>query len=165
MKISGADLGLLPNRNYYLSDILNNMSYLVTDATISQLPLTLQSYTSQILVVSAEPIVAVKEENHQPLKYELSQNYPNPFNLRTVITYQVPDASHVKLEVYNVLGQKVVTLVDETQPAGQYLAEWDGKNSLGQQVASGVYFYWLSATGINGQGREFSDVKKMVLVK
>ncbi|MGB2769137.1 MAG: T9SS type A sorting domain-containing protein, partial [Candidatus Zixiibacteriota bacterium] len=87
-----------------------------------------------------------------------SQNYPNPFNPRTSIRFALPQDAHVSLTVYNVLGQKVVTLVDEEQPAGYETVWWDGKDATGDEVSSGIYFYRLEAD-------EFLEVKKMLLVK
>jgi hypothetical protein len=83
----------------------------------------------------------------------LSQNYPNPFNPSTIINYQLPNTSDVKLIVYDLLGQEVRTLVNEKQNAGSYQVQFDGSN-----LASGVYFYKLSAT-------EFTETKKMILIK
>jgi len=75
-----------------------------------------------------------------PSHYGLSQNYPNPFNAKTVINYQVPVDGHVKLEVYNTLGQRVATLVDSKEQAGYRSIVWDAS-----EVASGLYFYKLTA--------------------
>ncbi len=72
---------------------------------------------------------------------ELSQNYPNPFNPTTTIRYAVPGRSHVTIEVINVLGQIVRTLVDEDKTAGAYRVGWDGADALGRSVSTGIYFY------------------------
>ncbi|MBU8932580.1 MAG: T9SS type A sorting domain-containing protein [candidate division Zixibacteria bacterium] len=88
-----------------------------------------------------------------PTKFSLGQNYPNPYNPTTMIAYDVPSASHVTLSVFNVLGQEVATLVDMDKEAGSYQVEFDGSG-----IASGVYFYRISADN-------FSQTKKMVLVK
>jgi hypothetical protein len=80
-----------------------------------------------------------------PQDFSLSQNYPNPFNPSTVISFQLPIASHVKLAIYNTTGQLVRTLIDGEKAAGRYQIEWDGKNELGAQVSSGVYFYTMQA--------------------
>jgi len=88
-----------------------------------------------------------------PEEYSLEQNYPNPFNPSTEINFNLPKAGHVKLEVFNTLGQRVATLVDDEVPAGfhRVLLDADG-------LASGIYFYRLSAD-------EFSSSKKMILLK
>lgn len=93
-----------------------------------------------------------------PTTFALHQNYPNPFNPATTIAFELPERSHVRLELFNVLGQRVRSLVDGTMSAGVHTAEWDGRNDAGKNVASGVYFYRLE-TG------SWSDVRKMVLVR
>ena len=82
-----------------------------------------------------------------PQKWTLGQNYPNPFNPSTIIPYQVPTAAPVRLEVFNVLGQKVATLVDEERPAGVHTAVWNATDAVGRAVGAGVYFYRLRSTG------------------
>jgi len=77
---------------------------------------------------------------HYPTKFLLHQNYPNPFNPGTIIDYQLPMTSEVELSIYNLLGQKVATLVSEKQPAGRYKIKWD---ATGQ--TSGVYLYRLKS--------------------
>jgi hypothetical protein len=94
----------------------------------------------------------------KPQNFSLFQNYPNPFNPRTSIRYALPQDARVKLVIYNVMGQKVKTLVDEEQSAGYKTVWWDGRDNRGDQVASGVYFYRLEADS-------FSQVRKMMLIK
>jgi len=104
----------------------------------------------------------VEEENipqvNLPDRFSLSQNYPNPFNPNTLIEYALPQASLVKLVIYNILGQKVKVLVDEYQKPGYKRILWDGKNGQGQMVSSGIYFYQLKAG-------EQVFTKKMIMVK
>jgi len=88
-----------------------------------------------------------------PAEFALSSNYPNPFNVRTLIEYQLPEASEVKLEVYNLMGEKVATLVDGGQQAGYRSLVWDASN-----MSSGLYFYKLSAG-------DFTETNRMMLVK
>lgn len=83
--------------------------------------------------------------------FELLQNYPNPFNPTTTIPYRIAEFSTVSLEIYNVLGQHVVTLVNDVREAGFYEVTWDGLNTAGQYSASGIYFYILKAATFNGQ--------------
>ena len=83
-----------------------------------------------------------------PQGFALGQNYPNPFNPSTIIPYQLPTAAHVRLEVFNVLGQRVATLVNEERPAGFHAARWDATDAAGQAVAAGVYIYWLRGEGV-----------------
>jgi hypothetical protein len=101
----------------------------------------------------------VKDEkpNTLPSEFALSQNYPNPFNPETVISYQVPVNSKVSLKVYDILGKEVAILVNEEKSAGKYQVNFNGSN-----LASGVYFYKLSA---NGGAGSFSQTRKFVLIK
>ena len=92
-----------------------------------------------------------------PQEVGLGPNYPNPFNPSTLIPYQLAATSPVRLEVFNILGQRVATLVDEAQSAGSYVARWDGTDAAGGAAASGVYFYRLTVAGAHQTG-------KMVLV-
>lgn len=93
------------------------------------------------------------ENNLTPTAYNLSQNYPNPFNPSTTIKFQIPKASQVKLEVYDVLGNLIQTVVDEYKSAGNYQAEVNLSN-----LSSGIYFYKL-------QAGDCLSSKKMVLMK
>ncbi|MCJ7576934.1 MAG: T9SS type A sorting domain-containing protein, partial [candidate division Zixibacteria bacterium] len=97
-------------------------------------------------------------EEKLPAEFSLSNNYPNPFNPETKIGYFIPKACQVNLEVFNILGQRVRTLIDEVQTKGKKEVTWDGKGESGNEVASGVYFYKLET-------ENFSQTKKMVLMK
>jgi len=93
-----------------------------------------------------------------PTQFALQQNIPNPFNPTTEIGYALAKASPVRLEVLNVLGQVVRTLVDEFQSAGNHNTVWDGRDDNHQEVSSGVYFYRITAG-------EYAETRKMVLMK
>jgi hypothetical protein len=95
----------------------------------------------------------------RPEAFALANNYPNPFNPATTIKYALPEASTVRLEVFNVVGQVVRTLVADHQNAGRYVVQWDAANDNGHSLSSGIYFYRLQA------GSEFLEVKKMLLLK
>jgi flagellar hook assembly protein FlgD len=88
----------------------------------------------------------------------LEQNYPNPFNPETTIKYSVPRSGNVSLIIYDSLGKLVKLLVDESKTIGHYEVNWNGKNDLGINVSSGIYFCKMSSHGI-------SKSIKMVLVK
>ncbi len=92
------------------------------------------------------------------LKNELEQNYPNPFNPQTTIAFKLKDRGHVKIEVFNVNGELVKTLLNESRDAGGDKVTWNGTNNANQAVSSGVYFYKLVTNN-------FSETKKMVLLK
>ncbi len=83
-----------------------------------------------------------------PERFELGANYPNPFNPSTLIPYQLPAAMHVRLEVFNSLGQRVATLVAGERPAGFHTARWDATDARGEAVAAGVYLIRLSGDGV-----------------
>jgi flagellar hook assembly protein FlgD len=95
----------------------------------------------------------------KPTSFGLNQNYPNPFNPSTTISYQVPeDGLNVKIEIYNIVGQLVRTLVDAPQRAGEYKVVWDGRNNQAQHVSSGIYLFRMAS-------KDFVSVKKMLFVK
>ena len=83
-----------------------------------------------------------------PEQFELGANYPNPFNPSTMIPYQLPVSMHVRLEVFNILGQRVATLVDGERPAGFHTASWDATDAAGEAMGAGVYLYRLSGEGV-----------------
>ncbi|HPG42052.1 MAG TPA: T9SS type A sorting domain-containing protein [bacterium] len=93
-----------------------------------------------------------------PSAYMLEQNYPNPFNPETTIDYSLQHSGKVELSVFNVRGEKIATLIDASQGMGAYRVTWNGKDSLGNQVGSGVYFYKIKAG-------DFTAIKKMILVR
>jgi hypothetical protein len=103
-------------------------------------------------------VVGIEDEGIRPLVYSLSQNYPNPFNPTTTIKYKLPQMSDVKLVIYNILGQKVRTLIKRQVEAGAHSVVWDGHNDSGIQVATGVYIYRFEAG-------DFVRTKKMMLLK
>ncbi|MBM3278208.1 MAG: T9SS type A sorting domain-containing protein [Candidatus Handelsmanbacteria bacterium] len=93
-----------------------------------------------------------------PQDFALDANYPNPFNPETTIAYQLPATASVHLEIYDVLGQKVRTLVQQVESAGHHRAVWDGRDDGGSALAGGIYFYRLQAD-------EFRQVRKLLLLK
>ncbi len=101
----------------------------------------------------SDPTEIESDDLLKPGDFTLYQNYPNPFNPTTVISYQLPAVSEVELSVYNLMGQKVATLVSEKQNAGLHQVEWDARG-----LASGIYYYQLKSG-------TFQQVKKMVLLR
>ncbi len=93
-----------------------------------------------------------------PTDFMLRQNYPNPFNPETVLEYSVPQKSQVSIEIYNIAGQKVRTLVNEVVSAGSYRLVWDGRSDTSEKVASGIYLYQLKSGN-------YTKTKKMVMLK
>lgn len=93
-----------------------------------------------------------------PKSAELFQNYPNPFNPSTKINYSIKESGEVKITIFNEVGQQIKTLVDEVKSPGNYTIEWDGMDSNGNRLSSGLYFYQLKV------GNSTSE-KKMLLLK
>jgi len=110
----------------------------------------------------APTVVSVGDDNEidhlMPTAYSLEQNYPNPFNPLTRINYATPEPAYVKLCIYDINGILVKTLFEGNQPAGKYQTIWDGENSFGVKVGSGVYFYRILANS-------FIQTRKMILLK
>jgi len=102
-----------------------------------------------------DPIAATSEIPEQTF---IDQNYPNPFNPSTTIRYGLSEDAHVTLKLYNMLGREVATLVNEFLPAGYKSAVWDGRNSSGSTVSSGMYFYRIEAGS-------FVSAHRMILLK
>ena len=102
--------------------------------------------------------VALVDGAELPDQFYLTQNFPNPFNPVTQIEFGIPERSHVTLAVYNVLGQRIRTLVDRTLSPNTYTAEWNGNSDIGVRVASGIYFYKLETN-------LYTETKKMILLK
>lgn len=102
--------------------------------------------------------VGVDEKHSLPLDFTLKQNYPNPFNMETEIGFSVPSRSFVTLEIYDLLGRKVNTLISGNLEAGYYSATWDGADRQGNPVSSGLYFYTLKSG-------EVKLSRKMVMLK
>lgn len=94
-----------------------------------------------------------------PTEYALDQNYPNPFNPSTTITFKLLDSGKITLNIFNILGHKVRTLVDEKKVSGQYTVIWNGKDDHGQKLSSGVYFYRLATEN------KLLATRKMLMLK
>jgi len=97
-------------------------------------------------------------KNLIPTSYRLEQNFPNPFNPTTVINYELPRVSPVLLEIYNIVGERVATLVSEKEDAGYHSVSWNGRDEKNTPVSSGIYIYRLNAGN-------FTSIKKMLLLK
>ena len=93
-----------------------------------------------------------------PENFMLYQNFPNPFNPDTKIAFDLPEATHVRIEIFNILGQHVATLVNETRSAGSYEIIWNGSDDNNQKVSSGIYLYIM-------QAGDYSRSAKMTLMK
>ena len=128
---------------------LNSVSF--TDANTG----TIAGSNGTILRTTNGGVTFISERSdlRKPDGFILSQNYPDPFNPSTIISYKLPEAEHVDLNIYNILGQQVAQLVSGYESAGQYAVTWNAKN-----FASGIYFYELHV-------KNFEQTKKMILLK
>ncbi|MFA8344373.1 MAG: T9SS type A sorting domain-containing protein [Rhodothermaceae bacterium] len=103
-------------------------------------------------------IVGIDDVENTPKGFVLSQNYPNPFNPSTTIKYTLPQEANVVVEIFNINGQRITKLVDETQSAGEHKVVWNSVNDRGSKVSSGIYFYRIKAG-------DFVQTRKMSLLK
>ncbi|MBA7474611.1 hypothetical protein ES707_09965 [subsurface metagenome] len=127
-----------------------------------------------VFALAAEPTGIVLDKDGWILKevvsvtavdFALFQNYPNPFNAVSHISYSVPRPSHVKLVIYDILGREIATLVNRTLETDRYTAAWRGRDQEGVPAASGVYFYRIEMRNPNDGGLNFTQARKMVLLK
>jgi hypothetical protein len=109
-------------------------------------------------VSSRGATLTTPETEEIPSTYSLEQNYPNPFNPSTIIRYGMPKQSHIRLTIYNSLGQEVVHLLDRDESEGFHEVVWDGKNQHGSSVSAGTYFCRIVAG-------DFVETRKMLLLK
>ena len=152
--------------------VIANLVFEINDPTMTEVtiqPVTLENPKHDLLFVYHDENRVIRSFNPEvgastvslsagvggevPNSYELGQNYPNPFNPSTEISFALPKAGDVTLEVYNVLGQRVATLVDGAMDAGTHYVTFDA-----DMYSSGVYFYRLSTNS-------FTETKKMLLLK
>jgi hypothetical protein len=110
-------------------------------------------YAGDSILFSTQNITTVLDEHSQPVEFNLEQNYPNPFNPTTKIKFQLPTKAYVQLEVYDILGRRISTLINKEMNAGTYESEFEGR-----RFASGVYIYRI-------QAGSFVSSKKMILLK
>ncbi len=119
-------------------------------------------YAFDLLTSSIESFtptgVEEKIDTTVPQAFALAQNYPNPFNPTTIISYTLPSSKKVILTIYNVLGERIRTLVDDVETAGAHKVTWDGLDESGRKVSAGTYIYRL-------QTNEFTQTRKMAFVK
>jgi hypothetical protein len=98
-----------------------------------------------------------------PQEFDVAQNYPNPFNPEADIRFDAPEAADVRIAVFDLLGREVTTLLDGRVGPGRHVVRWNGRNSNGHSVASGVYLYRMVAFGESG--KQFTKIMKMTLTK
>ena len=145
-----------------LFDHIERKSYLLLEIYNGSITKFSNHYDYPMTLIVGEPSyvdgMVAKIEASIPETFALDQNYPNPFNPVTTITFSLPVPSHVNLSVYNVLGQKVITLEKGWVNTGNHQTLWNGRDAQGNAVSSGLYFYSLEA-------ENFRQVKKMLFLK
>lgn len=130
-----------------------------TDKRFKALRLETEFKVNLILSKKSGPQLIAKDI---PADFALAQSYPNPFNPETTIEYQLSEIGKVTLEIYDLTGRKVKTLLNQEQSAGSYSIMWDGMNDMGSKVSSGIY---LCRIRIESDSRLFIDHKKMIFYK
>ena len=150
------EIGLDSSKTYYLTDMLSGDYISGRPQEMLAVTAHFEPYQARIFVL-ADTLTIVNQlsEQKQVLTqtFRLNQNYPNPFNPQTTIAYELPQNDLVRLDIYNLLGQRVMTLVEGRQTAGAYQISFDGRT-----LASGVYIYRL-------QSGKHTESKKMILLR
>ena len=146
--LSDTSLASAPDKESLCSAIEQQINSAYNSRLISELQMS----------IALDNLRKIDFKDNEIVHFNLSQNYPNPFNPNTSISYALPSGSNVSLNVYDIRGRLVRTLVDERKPAGSYNLMWDGTDELGRKVSSGVYFYRM-------QSGDFTQTRKMVIVK
>lgn len=108
--------------------------------------------------LTEDPYPKQDGEPEVPLVYKLNPNFPNPFNPNTTISFSLAEAGYTRITVYNILGQKVIILVDDYKPPGEYSITWNGRNDKGEPVSTGIYLYRI-------ESGSFAETKKMTLIR
>jgi len=158
--------GLSPNFNPHGAPIATTVNTQYTDASVQSgrtyyYKLTAFDFSGNESNFSEEKsitITSVDEGVGIPTVYTLRQNHPNPFNPSTTIRFELPEATHVKITIYNTLGMQVKTVINDERNPGYHSVEWDGKDEAGNTVASGIYLYKMEAG-------KFTATNKMILMK
>jgi hypothetical protein len=148
----------LISNNVYVNGQKDSIQNILKDNNLSQL-ISSEGVINKPYYPDSDWFVSIEDVYPNHLKsFHLFQNYPNPFNPATVIPFQLPRQSHVAVQIYNALGQKIDVLVDERLKPGIHTVNWKGMNSAGQQAPSGLYFYRI-------QAGDYSQVNRMVLLR
>ena len=149
-------IGFTAETTYRDWDIIEGQSYYYLLATFDFAG-NRSTYSEEVTITDPSSTNEIILEKI-PQQYELFQNYPNPFNLATRIHYSLPREDHVRILIYDLLGKKITTLIDERQQAGYYVITWDGRDNSGRLVSSGIYLYRLEA-------KCFTQVREMSFAK
>lgn len=165
--------GLVPGNNYnieFFADLNGNKAYdapptdhawrIATVPTPGDTAISFAHSVTDLVDIQWDIVSDVAEADATGIvtDYELAQNYPNPFNPRTTIDFSIPANSHVTLAIFNILGQRVKTLVESVLSSGRHQVQWDGTADSGAQVAGGIYFYRM-------QTAQMVKTRKLVYIK
>ena len=139
------------------TDLVANTTYYYAVEAIDENE-NASALSAEISILVRIGVVGIEDENLLPDTYGISANYPNPFNPTTEINYQVPENAKVNIVIFNLLGERIATLVDRDLQAGYYTTKWNGRADSGKPLASGLYFYKMVAG-------DFSKTQKMMFLK
>ena len=146
-------------------NIVNGDSVVVTFAYLTGDNLTdIQQSADAAKSAYSSIATLIADESEKPTEFVLLQNYPNPFNPSTRIDFKTGALSQVSVEIYDLLGRRVATIVNDQLPAGLHHAYWNGKNQNGEAIASGIYICRMTAVSIS-DGSKFEQTRKMVMLK
>jgi hypothetical protein len=124
---------------------------------------SVSDYSPELVVITTD--IWNQPGAELPQVTAISSNYPNPFNISTVVVYRVanlgPQPAEIRIDIYDVVGRKVRTLVNERKEAGEHRISWDGKDDWGNRLSSGVYFARISQWGLELSGKP----RKLMLIK
>ena len=140
-------LNIQVNPNFNDPQTIVNVAYRINES----------EYVDNMTVVINNSSLGV-DSDAIPLAFNLYSNYPNPFNPTTSIKYDLPNKSMVNLTIYDVMGRKVMSLINDYKPAGSHSVQWNATNYLGEHVSAGMYIYIIQAD-------DYRQVKKMILLK
>ena len=150
--------GSVTDSSLFIHDLFADTSLQVSASQINSVTFKLAGLEAKVYSLQKYITTSVNDKVNTVYQYKLEQNYPNPFNPSTVISYSLGQSGNVKITVYDLLGREVATLVNQTQNSGTYKVTWSGKNSFGESVSSGIYFYSINSVS-------FVSTKKMILLK
>lgn len=148
------------------SSQINNLIRIDTSSAVGTLVGSIGFKHITGIGLTSNSVTSVRDDrsgSNIPNNYVLKQNYPNPFNPSTTIEFALPISSQIKVKIYNLLGQVVKVLYDGIKQEGIHKLNWNSDDTNGNSLSSGIYFYELSAKGLDGS--EFSQLRKMILIK
>ena len=150
--------GNVTDSSLYVYDLFADTSVQISASQINSVTFKLSGLEAMVFSLQKNTPTSVRGNENTVYQYQLEQNYPNPFNPSTVITYSIRQPGNVRVIVFDLMGREVAVLVNQNQNSGTYKVAWNGKNSSGTSVSSGIYFYSINSGS-------FVSTKKMILLK